>query len=334
MKEEKFQAELWSSQKQNMTSNGEAQAKTAKKQKEDVESSAEPIVPTSEQVERLRLILSTYQDGTGMLSPKPKKSGKRKKLTDNIETVEDRNLPGWRDFERAVAAAFDGKVQESKHVFDVIVPSKDNEESYGISCKMLGELSKSIDKTNRAGRFQKGRVSTEMANAAKSFWSRIKARGIDESTFRENPTESGIALVDLVTTWHNAASLEGINLSKSFYLVLEWDGVGKAYQLFQYSLQLPDPRNLKWHFPFVTGKGGEQKQALRLSGDDEFGTIFDWYSGSGGQLKYYPLTEDALWYSEKFQLEPLPKSEDLKYGILAKAKAYFPDKWMDNTATM
>ncbi len=262
-----------------------------------------------------------------MLSPKSKKSGKQKKLADNVESVEERNLPGWRDFERAVAAAFDGKAQESKYVFDVIVPSKDNEDSYGISCKMRGELSKSVDKTNREGSFLKGRVSIEMANAAKGFWNKIKARGIDESTFRENPTESGIALVDLVTSWHSAAGMEGINLSKSFYLVLEWDGFGKAYQLFQYPLQLPDPRSLTWHFPFVTGKDGEKKQALRLSGDDEFGTAFDWYSGSGGQLKYYPLTDDALWHSEKFQLEPLPKSEDLKYGILVKARAYFPDKW-------
>jgi len=30
-------------------------------------------------------------------------------------------LPGWRDFERAVASSFDGEAQESKAVFDVVI---------------------------------------------------------------------------------------------------------------------------------------------------------------------------------------------------------------------
>lgn len=61
--------------------------------------------PTSGQVEKLRLILSTYQDGTGQLVYEPNTS-----------------LPGWRDFERSVALAFDGVAQESKAIFDVLVP--------------------------------------------------------------------------------------------------------------------------------------------------------------------------------------------------------------------
>ncbi len=40
--------------------------------------------PTDKEIEKFRLILSTYQDGSGML--------KRK----------DRTLPGWRDFERSI----------------------------------------------------------------------------------------------------------------------------------------------------------------------------------------------------------------------------------------
>ncbi len=46
----------------------------------------------------MRLILSTYQDGTGML--------KNKKNPMKVKT-----LPGWRDFERAVAIAFDGEAE-------------------------------------------------------------------------------------------------------------------------------------------------------------------------------------------------------------------------------
>lgn len=287
----------------------EFQVNTGKTQGFKFENLDMPIPLTAEQVEKLRLILSTYQDGTGML------------------IKDGRNLPGWRDFERSVAVACDGRAQESKHVFDVIIPDKNGERPYGISCKMRGELSKSIDRVNREGCFQKGRVSMEMSNAAKYFWDTIRAQGINESTFRDNATTAGIALIDLVKRWHSAVSLEGINLSKSFYLVLEWDGKGRDYQLFQYSLQLPDPRNLKWYFPVVTDRDGKEKPALRLSGDDEFGTIFEWYSSSGGQLKYYPLTQDALWHSDKFHLAPLPKLEDLAYGIVSKARAYFPLKW-------
>lgn len=57
--------------------------------------------PTQTEVEKLRLILSTYQDGTGQ------------------QVVRNgRTLPGWRDFERTVAAAFGGEPQESKFIKD------------------------------------------------------------------------------------------------------------------------------------------------------------------------------------------------------------------------
>jgi hypothetical protein len=45
-------------------------------------------IPTAGKIEKLRLILSTFQDGTGQLV---------------FET--GRSLPGWRDFERAAALA-------------------------------------------------------------------------------------------------------------------------------------------------------------------------------------------------------------------------------------
>ena len=309
MEQESQQTNLWNWQTQNQRPEEKSQIKAAKIPSPHIESSDRPIKPTAVQVEKLRLILSTYQDGTGML------------------IKGEKNLPGWRDFERAVALAFGGKTQESKHVFDVIVPAQNGESSYGISCKMRGELSKSIDRTSRDGRALKGRVSMEMSNAAKYFWNTIKAQGIDEETFKDSPVEAGIALINLVKSWHNAASLEGINLAKSYYLILEWDGKGNEYQLFQYSLDLPNPEKLNWYFPVIKSKSGEEKTALHLSGDDGFGTSFEWYSSSGGQLKYYPLMIDAVWYSDKFQLEPLPKLDDLEYGIISKARTYFPLKW-------
>lgn len=73
------------------------------------------------EVKKLRLILSTYQDGTGIL------------------VKEGRTLPGWRDFERAVALAFGGEAQESKAIFDVLLSRTDRPEvKYGLSCKMRG----------------------------------------------------------------------------------------------------------------------------------------------------------------------------------------------------
>jgi len=94
--------------------------------------------PTEREVERLRLILSTYQDGTGMLQ------------VENSMT-----LPGWRDFERAVALAFNGEAQESKAIFDVLLSREDRPDvKYGLSCKMRRELNK-IERT--------GRVSLELS---------------------------------------------------------------------------------------------------------------------------------------------------------------------------
>lgn len=237
-------------------------------------------------------------------------------------------LPGWKDFERAVAAAFDGRAQESKHVFDVIVQEKDLLRSYGISCKMRSELNKSVDRVNRKGLSLKGRISIELSNSAKYFWTELKARGINETNYRNKPQETGITLIELVKSWHDAVSVKNggiIDLNKSFYFTLSWDRKG-SYQLHQFALDLPDPKTLHWHFPTKRGKSGEEP-AVRLSGDDEFGAIFEWYGDTGGQLKYYPLVQDALWVSNIFHLEPLLTSDELEYGTIAKTRTYFPEQW-------
>ena len=72
--------------------------------------------PTSNELQKLRLVLSTYQDGTGQLAQQG-----------------DLTLPGWRNFERSVALVFGGKAQESKAVFDVLLPDQGKPGvSYGI----------------------------------------------------------------------------------------------------------------------------------------------------------------------------------------------------------
>lgn len=62
--------------------------------------------PNDIELTRLRLLLSTFQDGTGMLA-----------VDNNLAT-----LPGWRDFERAVALTFGGVPSENKDVMDVRLP--------------------------------------------------------------------------------------------------------------------------------------------------------------------------------------------------------------------
>jgi hypothetical protein len=248
-------------------------------------------VPSLSDVERLRLILSTYQDGTGMLAQKG--SG---------------TLPGWRDFERSVAVVFGGEAQENKAIFDVLVPKTDNSRfKYGYSCKMRRELNR-IEKT--------GRVAFELSNSAGKFWDHLKLRKINQKNYRSRPIEVGTALLELVEQWHDEVSIEQgslVDLKSSSYLVLSWNKTG-WYQLHQFPIFMPAPGSLNWHFP----------TARCLKGDDALGTLFEWYGESGGQLKYYPLTKNAIWSSERFRLEPL---KNVEHGIIAKVTAYFPERW-------
>jgi hypothetical protein len=231
-------------------------------------------------------------------------------------------LPGWRDFERAVAATFNGVAQESKAVFDVLLPDEQNPTlMYGLSCKMREEL----DRVTRMGR-----VTMELSNSAKAFWSHLGTKNITQANYRSYPVETGTALVELVSSWHDAVSTERggrIDTARSFYLVLSYDLQSGAYQLHQFSMRLPDPGNLKWYFPSVV-RLGTAAEGKRLIGRDDTGIVFEWYGESGGQLKYYPLAENALWQSRLFKLEPLPSEQSLSI-LVKKARGYFPDKWVD-----
>jgi hypothetical protein len=256
--------------------------------------------PAAQEVEKLRLILSSYQDGTGMLSV----SG-------------GRTLPGWRDFERAVALAFGGIGSESKAVFDVLL-TDENQPSvkYGLSCKMRKEF-KRISRD--------GRVTIELSNSSGQFWDQLALKDITTVNYKNKPDEVGETVVRLVRRWHQAAASERqsiLDLTQSSYLVLSWEDQGQ-YQLHQFSLTLPDPSGLRWYFPPKKGGGGKTA-ARHLNGDDADGRVFEWYGESGGQLKYYPKAASALWQSEVFRLEPLP---DREHGILAKTATYFPALW-------
>jgi hypothetical protein len=209
--------------------------------------------PMPGEVERLRLILSAYQDGTGMLA---------------LEN--GRSLPGWRDFERAVAAAFGGVAQENKAIFDVLLSDPNRPGvSYGISCKMRGTL-------NRMTR--DGRLTIELSNSAQKFWQHLASRGVNQLTYENNPAEVGAALIELVESWHSAVSVDNggsVDLAKSSYLILSWNKQ-ELYQLHRLPFTLPDPKQLRWRFPTTN----------RIIGEDDSGILFEWYGKSGGQLKY------------------------------------------------
>lgn len=254
---------------------------------------------TASDVEKIRLILSTYQDGTGMLAD-----------------TERLTLPGWRDFERAVALALGGEAQESKYIFDVLLSIPGKKIKRGISCKMRREL-------NRLDR--NGRVTIEMTNSAGKFWDYLNLQGIDQTNYKEYSKEVGKALIHLIEKPYDTVNLEYggvVDLSTSYYLVLSWNKKG-WYQLHQFSLTIPNSDKINWYFPSVNN--ALETTARRLNGDDSTGTLFEWYGESGGQLKYYPLAKDAIWASERFQLEPL--RENAEYGILEKVATYFPELW-------
>jgi len=235
-----------------------------------------------------------------------------------LEVEKGLTLPGWRDFERAVALAFNGEAQESKALFDVLLSREEEPDiKYGLSCKMRSEL----DRIRRDGR-----VTLELSNSAGQFWTHLNAQGIDQTNYKDHPSEIGAGLIKVVGGWHQAAGIEeggNIDLTGSCYLVLSWNRA-RWYQLHQFPLMLPSPDSLHWKFP--TKKRGRDAGTVgrRLAGDDGSGTLFEWYGESGGQLKYYPLADTALWASDLFQLEPLG---DTEYGILNKAAAYFPERW-------
>ncbi len=222
--------------------------------------------PTDAEIEKLRLILSTYQDGSGMLQ---REGGQ--------------TLPGWRDFERSVAAAFSGKALESKWIYDVVLLSQKDDVQIGISCKMRGTLRDVA---------RKGRVTIELSNASGEFWDSVKLKGITQENYHQQPDIVGATLIEVVERWHINVGLDNggsIDNARSFYLSLQWEPKTGNYQLFQYPVDLPVYDDLARE---VTGR--------RLVGRDQEGVLFEWYGLSGGQLKYYPLVELANWRSEVF----------------------------------
>ena len=258
--------------------------------------------PTDAELNKFRLLLSTFQDGTGMQATK-----------NSLAT-----LPGWRDFERAAALAFGGVPSESKDIMDVRLPDPSRQGVFfGVSCKM--RLEQSYSKRNN-------RVTIELSNANRAFWDQLANEGITNSNYRNYAPRVGAALINLVRGWHVSAGIASggnVDLAGSCYLTLTWSWSGD-YQLHKFSIDLPDPARLTWGCPQYKRKGVLQ-DGNAIRGYDDSGMLFEWYGQSGGQLKYYPKVSDAIWQSDVFGLEPLPANT--RHGLISKATEYYPDLW-------
>ncbi len=202
-----------------------------------------------------------------------------------------------------MAVAFEGVAQESKAIYDVLGPLVAVSDTYyGIACKMR-KLLRDVQRT--------GRATIEVSNSAGKFWDALQREGLDD--FETTPTRAGNVLLRLVEQWHEAVGITRggtIDTQKSFYLVLQWDEKTLTYRMYQYALAFPDPVMLSW-----------SAQGRRLVGEDVCGVAIEWYGHSGGQLKYYPPVEQAIWVSEIFTVDTVIWIT-FDYGLLAGNRTY------------
>lgn len=228
--------------------------------------------PTSVELERFRLVLSCFRDGSGMV----KRPG-------------GRTEPGWRDFERTIAEVVGGTAAEDKGPFDVQVPVAAGL-PFGLSCKLAA--------------FQPSKNNSalmEMANAAAGSRNALHGQGINWAT---EPHMAGPALIQLILDSHQGVSAV-IDVARSCYLALGHDSKYDQWRLAWFDLDLKrlDPTDdIAWTWEGVSLRG-RAKETERL--------IWQYYPTSGGQLKYFPSLSWAEWVSDEFRLEEPPIHETL-----------------------
>ncbi|WP_150306585.1 hypothetical protein [Planctomonas psychrotolerans] len=212
-----------------------------------------------------------------------------------MQTVGGQTMPGWRDAERAVAAAFSGLAPEGKGVFDVLIPSGDSPLPYGLSIKTSRITSEIY-------------VLSELHNSAKKAHDRLNALGLD---WNEQAKEAGDALIHQVIEWHEEER-RLVDVARSSYLHLVHDSTWTQWRILWFPLTLLEPNNLLW-----------ERAGQRITGYTPDGyRLWEWYGQSGGQLKWYPKILDATWDSGYFLLEPAPPST-----LASKAQTLYADLW-------
>ncbi len=237
------------------------------------------------ELEMLRLTLSSFRDGSGQ----------------NVRKATGESMPGFRDYERSLAAVLGGATTENKGIFDVEVPT--NALPFGISCKMA-----STPPAKHCCSFM------ELSNSAAIFRNHLLSLQIN---WLSEPMLAGPAIVDLVSSWHTAVA-GAIDLPSSRYSVLAHDSKWVNFQIlcFPLNLKIAKPKgDIEW-----------LQEGAALNGYIDDGgrrhRLWQCYFNSGGQLKYYPLLSWADWVTPTFQLEQPPVASPLD-----KAHSYFKDLW-------
>jgi hypothetical protein len=234
--------------------------------------------------ERLRLALSSFRDGSGQTY------------------ICGRSWPGFRDYERSLAAVLGGITPENKGVFDVSIPTTDGL-PFGISCKMAV-----FPPVRNRCSFM------ELSNSAAKFRNHLLSLQI---TYASEPMLAGPAIIDLVTSWH-VSEASAYDLAGSRYGVFAHDTRWEQFQLlcFPLDLRIANPRgDVEWKYEGSAVNGYIDDNGRRHR-------LWQYYPTSGGQLKYYPLLEWADWATPMFSLEQPPLVSPLE-----KAQRYFGRSW-------
>lgn len=224
---------------------------------------------TDKQVERLRILLSTYLDGSGQT-----KSG-------------GLSYPGYRDFERCTAIALGGETTEDKGIYDVIVDVDDYDKPFGIDCKMAQERPR-----KRECSFM------ELSNSSAKFHAALKENGV--SNWRADPERTGRISVGTVLSWHGMVSDE-VDIDRSKYLVLERDKSWSTFRICCFDTSFLNRLDeVTW---FESGRS--IRGTVRIKGAEHL--LWEHYLESGGQLKVHPPYSWADWITGDFQLEQPPR---------------------------
>jgi hypothetical protein len=161
--------------------------------------------------ERLRLVLSTFSDGTGW------------------EKIAGNTLVGYRQFERALAEVLNGYADENKALFDVVATRTTAKKSaqVGYSCKLKCALEATAKEST---------VYIEVSNAVSQFTKHLKAAGLNNETdYRANPQKAGDVLLDWIKILHHTdATTRSLDLPLSVYLVLLYNKNASQFQLFEF----------------------------------------------------------------------------------------------------
>lgn len=247
-----------------------------------------PLTPV--ELTRLRLILSTFRDGSG-------------------QRVKAGFMPNFLSFERSCARVIGGSTNENKGVFDVEVPGDGQSKPWGVSCKMA--VTQPV---------KNGCWFMELSNSAKYLHDALGRAGIQD--WRADAQSVGPVLVNTVVSWHEQAR-EKYDVDSSKYLLLTHDAKWRRFRVACFRLDIltrTPPNEVIWE------TSGSRENISSVVGYVEFDNsrhrLWSWYANSGGQLKFYPPLGWEEWSSDEFELLS-PPIKDLKDRV----DEYWPSEW-------